>query len=290
MNQNVNSWRSCRAPLLVGWLVVVAVVVGVASTGRAAEANWPFFAFDNGVGLGQWTPSAQAATLKELGYDGIGYWHTNNAELRERLAAFRQAERKIFALGLPARLDRALGYEPGLEESIRLLQGSGTILYLTFGCRYAADDETLAKLLRKVADLAEPAGLRVVVFPRFGTCVGTTEHAVRIVNLVERQNVGAVFSLSDELKAGNAKRLPDIIQAATPHLLLAAISGADLASRRYVLPLGAGDFDVLAVLKALRDAGYRGPVGLESAGLSGDPRSNLQQSMTAWKKYLDQLR
>jgi sugar phosphate isomerase/epimerase len=289
MRQSMVSWRCCRALLMVGWLVVAAAAWGVASSALAAEAPWPFFAFDNGVGRGQWTPSEQAATLKELGYDGIGYWHTNHAELRERLDAFRQAERKIFALGVPARLDRPLGYEPDLDETVRLLQDSDTILYLTFGCRYTARDEKLALLVRKVAELAQPAGLRVVVFPRFGTCVGTTEHAVRIAKLADRENAGAAFSLSNELRAGNANCLPDIIKAAMPQLMLAAVNGADLASRRYVLPLGEGDFDVLAILRALQDAGYRGPVGLESAGLPGDPRSSLQQSMTAWKEYLDRL-
>lgn len=285
MHRNMAAGRCGRGLLLVGWLVAAVVVGGVAATGRAAEAKWPFFAFDSGVGRGQWTPAEQAATLKELGYDGIGYWHTNNAELKERQAAFQQAGLKIMALGVRARLDRPLGYEPDLKETIELLKGSDTILYVLFDCRYTVDDEKLAELVGAIADLAQPAGVRVAVFPRFGSCVGSTPRAGHIAQLAKRPNAGAAFSLVADLQAGYAERLPEIIKASAPQLLLAAINGADLASKQYVLPLGEGDFDVLAVLKALQAAGYQGPVGLQSAKPTGDPRSNLQKSMEAWKQY-----
>ena len=45
---------------------------GGSATPQASVAN-PFFAFDNGTGYGRVSPEEQAAMLKELGYDGIGY-------------------------------------------------------------------------------------------------------------------------------------------------------------------------------------------------------------------------
>ena len=58
-----------------------------------------FFAFDNGVGRGKWTPQEQARTLKELAYAGIGYTGIEN--LTERLKAFDSQGLRVFSLYVP---------------------------------------------------------------------------------------------------------------------------------------------------------------------------------------------
>ena len=59
-----------------------------------AEAARPeFFVFDNGVGRGSWTPTQQAQTLKELGYDGISYNYTTPEDLAAWQKAFGAAFR-----------------------------------------------------------------------------------------------------------------------------------------------------------------------------------------------------
>ncbi|OQW95400.1 MAG: hypothetical protein BWK77_07545 [Verrucomicrobia bacterium A1] len=57
-----------------GWNRAAALAVWIAAS-AAPAAEWEFFAFDNGVGRGVWPPEKQAATLKELGYDGCNYGH-----------------------------------------------------------------------------------------------------------------------------------------------------------------------------------------------------------------------
>ena len=64
----------------------------------AAVAAPEFFVLDNGVGRGSWTPEQQAKTLKDLGYDGIGYNYTKPADLAAWQKAFKGQRLKIYSL------------------------------------------------------------------------------------------------------------------------------------------------------------------------------------------------
>lgn len=59
----------------------LAILATILIATAAAMAN-PFFTFDNG--LGKKSPAEQAALLKELGYDGIGYTGTGNFAARKK--------------------------------------------------------------------------------------------------------------------------------------------------------------------------------------------------------------
>ena len=277
-----------------GWVLVLAgFLTGLTTLGVftpaafGAEGRWPFFAMDNGAGRGRWTPQEQAATLKELGYDGISYTYTNNLELKERMEAFRQAKLKIFALLFPARLDRPEGIDRDLVEAMRMLKGSDTILWLMYGCRYGQDDDTAVKLVRKVADLAAQSNLRVALYPRAGTYVATAKDALRIVQEADRDNAGVTLNLGAELLANNGNRLPEVVRTVGARLFVVTVNGADRpgGGGRYILPLVEGDFDVAGLLKTLHDSGYRGPIGLQGLRVPGDQKENLRRSMATWKEY-----
>jgi sugar phosphate isomerase/epimerase len=87
--------------------------------------------------------------------------------------------------------------------------------------------------------------------------------------------------------AKNGNRLPEVVRTVKSRLFVVTVNGADRpgGGGRFILPLGEGDFDVAGWLQTLRDAGYRGPVGLQCLGVPGDPKENLGRSMAAWKKY-----
>jgi hypothetical protein len=79
----------------------------------------------------------------------------------------------------------------------------------------------------------------------------------------------------------------EIIRRVAPSLAMVTINGATDQPGplwgNYIKRLGDGDYDVTAVLRALAAVNYTGPVGLQSYGLTGDPRENLTASMRAWK-------
>jgi sugar phosphate isomerase/epimerase len=256
--------------------ILATSLIGTAS----AIAN-PFFAFDNG--LGRKSPSEQAALLKELGYDGIGYTGTGNFVARKK--AFDEQGLKIFNLYVHSFVDNPNAYEAGLKEAVPQLKGTGVDLWLTLRGK-APDDTAAVRVVREIADLAAASGVRVVLYPHLDYFAQTAEEALRIVKQVDRPNVGLTINLCHELIAGNADRMDAIVKACAPHLFYVSINGADRKGtwRELIRPLDEGNFDVPAFLKSLDAVGYKGPVGLQCFQVPGASEEHLKRSISQWKK------
>jgi len=251
-----------------------------ATRAQAALPNL-FFAFDNGVGRGTWTPKQQAETLKALGYAGIGY--TGTADLPERVKAFGSQGLAIVSLYVPCRPGTRDRCPPRLEETLKRLEGTRTLLWLTVSGK--TNDDEAATAVREIADKAGKYGVKVALYPHYGFHVATTADALRLVKKVGRKNVGVSINLCHELRSGNGAKLGEIVKSAAAKLLLVSINGADPAGgwNRLIQPLGQGAFDVRGFLATLHQAGYTGPIGLQCYNVRGDPRENLKKSMEAWK-------
>jgi sugar phosphate isomerase/epimerase len=275
----INPWRRTG----VGF--VAATLLAAAAAG-AEPAAWPFFAFDNGVGRGQWEPARQAATLKELGYDGICYNYTNNKDLAAWQQAFAAAGLKIFGLYVHTFPDKAEAYAPALREAIGMLKGSDTILWITFReAKVKADyDEAAAKIAREIGDLAQAAGLRVAIYPHAGFYCATAADSLRLAKKAAHPAVGATFNLCHEFMTGNGAKALETLSTVAPAATLLSLNGVDQAGKKYIRTLDEGDFDVAALLKELKRTGYRGPVGLQCYSLTGDIRENLKKSIEAWRR------
>jgi sugar phosphate isomerase/epimerase len=244
----------------------------------------PFFAFDNGVGRGAgWPPSKQAAVLKQLGYDGIGY--TGTEDFAARRKAFAEQGLRIFNLYVPCFVDKPEPYDPLLKAAIRELKGTGVDLWLTVQGK-APDDTAAVRVVREIADDAAVAGVRVALYPHKGFFVATTEDALRILRQVDRPNLGVTINLCHELAAGNAEKMDVIVKVCAPHLLYVSINGADHSGgwAELIRPLDEGKFDVAGFLKSLGTVGYKGPVGLQCYQIPGAPEEHLKRSITRWKE------
>ena len=273
-----------RAILTLG-ICLAGLVVRAADLDSRRPPAHAFFAFDNGVGRGQWLPTQQARVLKELSYDGISYNET--IDLTNRLEAFRAAGLKIFALYLHGFADKPTRYEAGLTNAIHLLKGSDTIIWLTIREMRGERDAEAAALVREVADLAGEAGLRVALYPHVGFYVATAEDALRVADRAGRTNVGVSLNLCHELMAGNGDRLESIVRACAPRLLLVSINGADRGTtvEQTIKVLGEGNFDVRGFVSGLDRAGYTGPIGLQCYNLKGSFEENLKRSITVWHQW-----
>lgn len=274
-----------KLPRILRAACLVAVGFVCASS---AFAQPEFFAFDNGVGRGELTPSEQAALLKELGYDGIGYTGTEN--LTDRLDAFEQAGLRVFNLYVPCYVDRDPPFSDDLKTAIRELKGTEVDLWLTVQGN-SDSDETAASVVTEIADLAAESDLRVVLYPHAGFYVADLDDAVRVLKKVDRKNVGATFNLCHELKAGNYERFDAIIENAAPWLSLVSINGADFAGGwdQLIQTLDRGELELLPILKKLKAMGYDGPIGLQCYNVPGDTRENLKRSVHAWKELQKEM-
>ena len=258
---------------------------------RVMPADQPyFFAMDTGTrDDAHQTFSQQAAMLKSLGYDGTD--HTGVENLREKLAALDRHGLRLFAVYLDVWADRdRQRYNDGLEEAIELLKGRDVTLWVPirsheFKPSDKEGDEAAVKVVRRIADLAEAAGLSVTLYPHSFFPMEKIGDAVRIAKKVDRPNVGVTFNLCHWLRT-DRRDLTKALTEAAPYLRMATINGADHRGdwKELIQPLDSGRFDVGAVLTALRRIGYAGPVGLQGYGIGGDVRENLRRSMGAWER------
>lgn len=280
-----------RSRLLVLGLFFAGSMISL-PTAFAADAQWPLFAMDNGVGRGTWSPEQQAATLAELGFQGISYNYTRADDIpvwRKQLEARGLALTGIY---LPARLEGDRLLPPDLADVVENLRGSGAVIWLTIPAPTGPGEHEPVALahIREVADLAAAAGVRVVLYPHRGFYLATAEHAFSLVQKAQRSNVGLTVNLSHELAAGNGRRLPDIIRTVAPLLERVSLNGAsDVANGGwgdYIKLLGDGSYDVAALLKVLREVNYAGPVGVQFYNLAGGPKDNLAATIAAWKALL----
>lgn len=289
----------CRRPLggvLLSGLFA-ALLFGLAAweaLGAEPRPAWPLFAFDNGTG-GQAVPFAeQARMLKELGYDGIAYSGTRR--IPEMLQALDSQGLKMLSIYVGANVDSpAPRYDAGLPAAIEQLRGRDVQIWLYLlgkGPASEAQDQRAAAIVRQVADLAQPAGLRVALYPHVGFYVARIGDALRVVNQAGRKNAGVCFNLCHFLRLEDSQQLETRLAEARPHLWAVSINGADsgppgqLGWDRLIQTLDRGSFDVGGVLKALHRLNYRGPIGLQCYGIPGDRRDNLRRSMEAWRKLV----
>lgn len=264
----------------------------------AVDAPPPFFAFDNGVGRGKWPIAQQVSTLKELGWDGISYNYTKAAEMAERRAVCTAQGVRLSAmyfyttLGQPAASD-------DLQAAIQALKGSGTVLWMCIlkpkdKAAAAAitpgsqDDEAVA-IVQEISRLAHAADLPVSLYPHAGFYVALAADSLRVVRKARAagcDNVGVTVNLCHEIMGKQGAAVLDTIREAGPLINLASINGADALDAPDAKPirlLGEGGFDVAGVVKALRAAGYKGPIGHQFYSIPGDTRDNLAKAIAAWK-------
>jgi sugar phosphate isomerase/epimerase len=288
---------------LFRWLAAAAVpgvflgLIAVANTLTAAEACFPFYAFQSGCAHNNASFEEQAQLLKELGYDGIGF--EDAKRIPEMLKALDARGLKMFSVYMGACVDADKPpYDPGLKKCLEQLKGRDTLisLYVTGGKPSAdtSDDRAVA-ILREISDMAEPAGIRIALYPHFGCYVGRVEDAIRLAKKVDRKNIGVGFNLCHFLKVDDAKNLELRIKEAMPYLFAVSLNGADGGDTnqmnwdRLIQTLDRGSFDVAPMLVALKRLGYKGAVGLQCFAIPGDSRQILRRSMAAWQKLCGRI-
>jgi sugar phosphate isomerase/epimerase len=244
------------------------------------------------------TLAEQAGLLKELGYAGAGHLWLDN--LTGRLQTLDDAGLKLFQVYFRTSVaaENQPPYDTRLKNVLPLLHGRGVMLAVLITGGKPSDesaDPRAVEVVRELAVLAEPHGVRLALYPHAGDWLERVEDAVRVVRKVNRPNVGVMFNLCHWLKVDEEESLRGVLDAARPHLFAVSINGADHAADirsgrgQMIRPLDQGEFDLFGLLKTLRELGYKGPVGLQCYGLGGDARDHLERSMAAWRKLQQRL-
>jgi sugar phosphate isomerase/epimerase len=263
---------------------LIPLALLLAAAGYASDT--PLFVFDNGLDGGGRSLQAQVELAKRTGYAGVFY--TGTAHIPDLLDAHRQRGLKV--LGIYTGMDLSTadrGYDPHLPEAIEQLRGTGALIAF-FITGHAADGEERAiAVIREVCDMASHSGLKVALYPHYGSYMPRIEDALRIRQQVNRPNLGIVFNLCHWIRSGDEANLAARLRQALPFLLMVSINGADHEGDwdRLIQPLDRGAFDVRQFLKTLTELGYQGPIGLQCYAVKGDQEKNLKRSMKAWTSF-----
>jgi sugar phosphate isomerase/epimerase len=254
----------------------------------------PFFAMDTGT-VDETHKSAknQVEMLKELGYAGIGYWERNPAGIAEMLGELDKANLKLFGVYFAIKLeDPPEKYTALIENSIRALAGHNTTIWLAMTSDVQQkssvnSDEQAVAIISQIADIANKNDIAVALYPHENFWLEKVEDAVRLVEKSNRRNVGVIFNLYHWLKTDKPANLQTILAKASPYLLAVTINGTSEAGT--IETLDKGTYDVCSFLQSLKLVGFKGPIGLQGYGLSGDIRENLRRSMQAWREFSQRL-
>lgn len=274
---------------------VLLAAVLLLSTCAAAE--WPFFALCMDThDARKRNLQEQAGMLKELGYAGAG--HLWVAGVAERLATLDAAGLKLFQIYLSLNIapDAKQAYDPQLKDVLPLLKNRDVMLAVLVTGGKPSDESGDARavaLLREIAGMARPYGVRVVLYPHVRNWLERVEDGIRLTRKIERPNVGVMFNLCHWMKLDDDAKLKPLLQAALPHLMAVSINGTDTGTDirsgkgNWIQPLDSGSYQMRTLLQTLEDLGYRGPIGLQCYGIPGDARDHLARSMAAWRKLRD---
>jgi sugar phosphate isomerase/epimerase len=128
----------------------------------------------------------------------------------------------------------------------------------------AARVEAEAKRIRPIAEEAAKIGCSVALY-NHGGWFGEPENQIEILERLKRDgitNVGLVYN--QHHGHDHIDRFAELLQVMKPYLLTLNLNGMTRNGDRVgkkILPLAQGDLD-LAMLKIIRESGWRGPIGI----------------------------
>lgn len=211
-------------------------------------------------------PEERVAMLKKLGFKHYAYdWRAEHLPTFDReLTLLKKEGIKLDAVWFPAGLNQEARTILGLLDKHKIK----TQLWITMGDPAPAAPEPKAKIeaaakqLRPIAEEAARLGCKVGLY-NHGGWFGEPENQIAIINALKLANVGIVYNLHHG--HDHLDRLPSMLKQMLPHLYAFNLNGmvekGDRIGKK-ILPLGVNPALDLQLLRALRDSGYRGPVGI----------------------------
>ncbi|MBA4150243.1 MAG: PQQ-binding-like beta-propeller repeat protein [Verrucomicrobia bacterium] len=140
------------------------------------------------------------------------------------------------------------------------------------------------KRIRPIAEAAAAIGCTVALY-NHGNWFGEPENQVAIIRALGMTNVGIVYNFHHGHH--QIESFPEMFRAMQPFLLAVNLNGMIIDGDKKgekILALGSGDQE-LAMMKVIRDSGWRGPVGI----LDHRPETDSEETLFENLRGLDQL-
>jgi sugar phosphate isomerase/epimerase len=214
-------------------------------------------------------PEERAQMLERLGIHKFAYdWRAEHIPtFDEEIAACRRHNIEITAWWFPTTLDKdAHAILAALERNKLRTQlwvmGSGAAVKSVEEQKQRVSSE--AKRIRTIAEAAAKIGCTVALY-NHGGWFGEPTNQIAIIKelrVAGATNVGIVYNFHHG--HDHIARFPELFRAMQPYLACVNINGMVRGGERVgkkILNVGEGDQE-LAMLKMIRDSGWRGPIGI----------------------------
>jgi sugar phosphate isomerase/epimerase len=235
----------------------------------------------------------QAAMLRELGFDGVGYplWLDGNLEKNLHVIDEAGLDTYLLYTNITLKPDTA-AVDPRLLQAVRRLKGRPVtvcVLLRGFPPGDPRGEPPAVKVLRQLGDAAAESGVRISIYHHTGDWTESLLHALRVVEKTNHPRVGANFNLCHWLMVDGDKDYEPVLRKHAEKIFAVTINGAQLGTKKWtgglIQPLDCGDFDNRRLLAVLRQSGYRGPVGLMCYGVPEDAGVHLKRSLDVWRTW-----
>jgi sugar phosphate isomerase/epimerase len=275
--------------ILILHVVFAASLVGAAhSESLYARSNlvaWCIVPFD----AKKRGPEERAQMLNRLGISRLAYdWRAEHIPtFDQEIAACRNHGIELTAWWFPSTLDADAKHILDVLEKNKVR----TQLWVTGGEPRGDQTARIASEVARIRPIAEAAG-------KIGCSVGLYNHGgwfgqpsnqVEIIRALGMPNVGIVYNFHHGHE--HMDQFPDLFRLIQPHLLAVNLNGmvkdADKQGKK-ILTLGAGDRE-LAMLKVIRDSGWRGPVGIIDHRPETDSEETLRENLDGLDKLTKAL-
>lgn len=258
-----------------------------------------------GLCMANMSPADQVAYCRKIGFSGLGI----SAMTQDLLHGFAiLPEVKSHAFRIPS----VLWWSPvnekvdtvWLDTLLKDAHAMNTAIWMV-AIGKKSDPNALHNAIEKyeiVARHCDAAGVRLVLYPHYGSIIETVEESLPVLDSLRRRgqnNVKTSIHLCHELKFGNGRRIGEIVNKSAPYLAFATVSGASgnvLSFRmggweNVIQPLDKGDFDIRPFLQALAQNGFQGTIELHTYGLSSPADAkydqHLERSLKTWNKVVE---
>lgn len=294
------TFRAAIFGIAIGLCCLSSIVSAEEKSPTATQGNpactTPFYPFCVEVGVPGVQPrplAEQAQLIKRLGFDGAGYPLWFGEELDRNLQILDEAGLQVYLLHTSVNLkDTARPYDPRLPEALGKLKGRPVTVSVLMVGLPAGDPQGMEPaigVLRELGDLAAGAGLRISIYNHVNNWTESLPFVLDVVKRVNHPNIGANFNLCHWLKVDGEKDYRPLLLDHGAKIFAVTLCGAQMGAQTWtnglIQPLDQGDFDNPRLLAVLREAGYRGPIGLMCYGVPGDAGEHLQRSMRTWKSW-----
>jgi sugar phosphate isomerase/epimerase len=257
-----------------------------------AQNNTPLYVYD--FELNQFPIPERVAFLEKLGYSGVTF-HCNNPKDLSILDKYLDAT-KSSKFTIPAVYTFYDFTEGDKNKDIwktvtQRIKGKGIKLWVIFNSKKKPNRSEVTKIIKEISDYTAAEGVEFVIYPHDMTTIETVQQSVELIKEAGATNAFTSFHLCHELRAGNGKRLLEVVRKYASYIKLASISGADFQVpyvhssdwKDTIKPLYMGDFDPQDFVQALAQIGYTAPMVLHTYGIKEPaPEERLTKSLKKW--------